>query len=85
MKKNSLITFFIFLKKNQVSTVYYFEGGCMDFFIFLDFEVVLCTILEEFCIVFVCFYKILVKIKILSEIDYKKRRDGSHFLRKEKY
>ena len=66
------VPFFISLKKNQDSTVYYFEGGCMDFFIFLEFEVVLCTTLEEFCIVFLCFYKILLKIKILSVIDCKK-------------
>ena len=78
------VPFFIFLKKNQVSTVYYFEGGCMDFFIFLDFEVVLCTTLEEFCIVFRCFYKILVKIKILSVIDFKKWRDGSPIFYKKK-
>ena len=31
-----------------------------------------CTTLEEFCIVFLYFYKILVKIKILSVIDFKK-------------
>ena len=57
--------------------MYYFEGGCMDFFILVDFEVVLCTTLEEFCIVFLCFYKILLKIKTLSVIDFKKWRDGS--------
>ena len=56
----------------------------MDFFIFLDFEVVLCATLEGFRILFLCFYKIFVKIKILSVIDFKEWRDGSPIFYKKK-